>query len=205
MRYIDISLPLTNETITHPSEDFFKIEPNRDLEKDGVATSKITIGSHNGTHIDAPAHFIKDGKGVDKLEFEKLFGPCQVLEVSPKEKLIDRRDVEGKINSERVLFKTSNSEIIDRSYTKDYISLSLEVAEYLVEKKVVLVGTDYIAIEASGSPGHPVHTKLLEKEIVIVEGLNLEDVNAGNYELVVLPLRLKNLDGSPARAILKSI
>lgn len=202
MKYIDISLPLTNETLTHPSEDFFKIEPNRDLEKDGVSTSKITIGSHNGTHIDAPAHFIKGGQGVDKLKFEKLFGPCQILELNPKEKLITLEDIEGKINSERILFKTPNSNIIDQQYTKDYVSLSLEAAEYLVERKVKLVGIDYIAIEASGSPGHPVHTKLLENEIVIVEGLNLVEVNAGNYEIVVLPLRLTDLDGSPSRAIL---
>ena len=202
MKYIDISLPLTNGTLTHPSEDFFKIEPSRNLAKDGVATSKITIGSHSGTHIDAPAHFIKDGKGVDKLEFEKLFGPCQVLEVNPEEKLITRENIEGKINSARVLFKTPNSKIIDQPYTKDYLSLSLEAAQYLVEQKVTLVGTDYIAIEASGSPGHPVHTKLLENEIVIVEGLNLTNVNAGTYELIVLPLRLKDLDGSPARAVL---
>ena len=202
MKYIDISLPLSNRTITHPKEPKFSVEPQRALEKDGVATSKITTASHFGTHIDAPIHFIKGGDGVDEIDLEKLIGNCQVLEVSPQDKLITRVDIKGKIISERILVKTSNSRILDQPYTKEYISLSQGAAEYLVESGIKLVGTDYIAIEASGSPGHPVHTRLLERKIVIVEGLNLADIEVGNYKLIVLPLKLKGLDGSPARAVL---
>jgi len=202
MKYIDISLPLSNSTVAHPKEPKFSVEPQRTLEKDGVATSRITTASHFGTHIDAPAHFIKGSDGIDQIDLEKLIGTCQVLEVSPKDTLITRADIEGKINSKRVLFKTSNSSLLSTSYTKEYVSLGVDAVAYLLGRGIQLVGTDYIAIEAAGSPGHPVHTKLLENEIVIVEGLNLTGVSAGEYELIVLPLRLQDLDGSPARAII---
>lgn len=204
-KIIDISLSLYNGTLVHPSEEFLKIEPNRTFEKDGVRTSKLTFGSHTGTHIDAPSHFLEKGKTIAEINLDKCMGKCQVVEISEELQTIEKEHIDGKINSNRVLFKTKNSKLLNKPYTKDITSLSISAAEYLIEKNIVLVGIDYTGIEASGSPGHPVHTKLLEKEIVIVEGLNLEDVNAGNYELIVLPLRLKNLDGSPARAILKSI
>ncbi|MEK0337787.1 MAG: cyclase family protein, partial [Nitrosopumilus sp.] len=126
----------------------------------------------------------------------------QVVEISEELQTIEKEHIDGKINSKRVLFKTKNSKLLNKPYTKDITSLSISAAEYLIERNVVLVGIDYTGIEASGSAGHPVHTKLLEKEIVIVEGINLSEVNPGNYELIVLPLRLKNLDGSPSRAIL---
>ncbi|MCH7541622.1 cyclase family protein [Patescibacteria group bacterium] len=202
MKIIDISLPLSTKTIAHPKEPRFLVTPQRNLESDGVSTSKITTASHFGTHIDAPVHFIKDGSGIDNIDLEKLIGTCQVLEVSPEENLITQADIEGKTTSERVLFKSSNSLLLTQPYTKEYISLSMGAAEYLVKSGVKLVGTDYIAIEASGSPGHPVHTKLLESKIVIVEGLNLANVEAGSYKLIVLPIKLKGLDGSPARAVL---
>ena len=200
-KIIDISLSLYNGALVHPSEEFLKIEPNRTFEKDGVRTSKITLGSHTGTHIDAPSHFLEKGKTIDEINLDKCMGKCQVVEISEELQTIEKEHIDGKINSKRVLFKTKNSKLLNKPYTKDITSLSISAAQYLIERNVVLVGIDYTGIEASGSSGHPVHTKLLEKEIVIVEGLNLGQVNAGNYELVVLPLRLKNLDSSPSRAI----
>jgi arylformamidase len=202
MKIIDISLPIDSSTLVHPSEDFLNISPNRTFEKDGVRTSKITIGSHSGTHIDPPSHFQKNGKSADEIDLKKCMGDCQVVEIEKDIKLIEKEHIDGKINSKRVLFKTKNSKLLNKPYTKSFTSLGISGAEYLIEKGVVLVGTDYIGIESSGSPGHPIHKKLLEKEIVIVEGLNLADVEPGNYELIVLPLKLKNLDGSPARAVL---
>ncbi|MEK0337157.1 MAG: cyclase family protein [Nitrosopumilus sp.] len=201
-KIIDISISLDNETLVHPSEEFLKIEPNRTFEKDGVRTSKITFGSHTGTHIDAPSHFLEKGKTIDEINLDKCMGKCQVVEISEELQTIEKEHIEGKINSKRVLFKTKNSKLLNKPYTKNITSLSISAAQYLIERSIVLVGIDYTGIEASGSPGHPVHTKLLENEIVIVEGLNLADVNAGNYELIVLPLKLKGLDGSPSRAVL---
>jgi len=202
MKIIDISLPISNKTLVHPSEDFLTIEPNREFEKDGVRTSKITIGSHTGTHIDAPRHFLEKGIGADQIDLEKCTGPCQVIEIPEEVKTIEKSHIERKVNSTRVLFKTKDSRLYSKPYTKDFTSLGVSGAEYLIEKKIVLVGIDYVGIEASGSPGHLVHTKFLEKEVVIVEGLNLSNVTEGNYELRILPLRLENLDAAPARAIL---
>ena len=201
-KIIDISLPINNGTLVHPSEDFLKIEPSRSFEKDSVRTSKITVGSHTGTHIDAPSHFLEKGKTIDQINLDKCMGECQVIEVSEEVQTIEKEHIKGKINSKRVLFKTKNSKLLNQPYTKDITSLAVSGAEYLIERGVVLVGIDYTGIEASGSPGHPVHTKLLENEIVILEGLNLENVNPGIYQLTALPLNLKCLDGSPSRAVL---
>jgi arylformamidase len=202
MQIIDISIPIGNKTLVHPSEDFLKIEPNRRFEKDGVRTSKIIIGSHTGTHIDAPRHFLEKGKGVDQIDLEKCMGPTQVIEIPKNVKIIEKEHLEEKINSPRILFKTKNSLLLNKPYTKNFTSLGVSGAEYLIEREVVLVGIDYVGIEASGSPGHPVHTKLLGNEVVIVEGLNLSKVTEGKYELRILPLSLTNLDAAPARAVL---
>jgi arylformamidase len=202
MEIIDISLPLSEGTITHPKEPPIKFEPQRDLVKDGVASTKITLGTHIGTHIDVPSHFIYEGKTVDKVDLENLLGKCQVLEVTPTDNLIKKADIEDKIVEKRVLFKTANSGLLTKEWTREFISLSLEAAHYLIGKGVVLVGIDYTGIEASGSPGHPVHKALLENNVTILEGLNLVEVSPGSYEIIVLPLNLKGLDGAPSRAIL---
>ena len=202
MQIIDISLPISNKTLVHPSDDFLKIEPNREFKKDGVRTSKLTIGSHTGTHIDAPRHFLEKGKGVDQIDLEKCMGLAQVIKIPKNVGIIEKEHLEGKINTPRILFKTKNSSLYSKPYSKDFASLGVSGAEYLIERKVVLVGIDYVGIEASGSPGHPVHTKLLGNEVVIVEGFNLSKVTEGKYELRILPLSLTNLDAAPARAIL---
>ena len=204
MQIIDISLPISNKTLVHPSEDFLKIEPNREFKKDGVRTSKLTFGSHTGTHIDAPRHFLEKGLSANQIDLEKCMGPAQVIEIPKNVRIIEKEHLKGKINTPRILFKTKNSSLYNKPYSKDFASLGVSGAEYLIERKVVLVGIDYVGIEASGSPGHPVHTKLLGNEVVIVEGLNLSKVDAGDYELRILPLRLENLDAAPARAILIS-
>ncbi len=201
-KIIDISISLDNGTLVHPSEEFLKIEPNRSFEKDDVRTSKITLGSHTGTHLDAPSHFLEKGKSADQIDLKKCMGNCQVVEIPENVALIEKNHIEGKINSNRILFKTKNSKLLNKPFTKDFTSLGESGAAYLIDKGVDLVGIDYIGIEASGSPGHPVHTQLLKKEVVILEGLNLDNVNPGTYQLMALPLNLKCLDGSPARAVL---
>ncbi|MEX0622187.1 MAG: cyclase family protein [Candidatus Woykebacteria bacterium] len=202
MKIIDISLPINNGTLAHPSENFLKIEPNRTFEKNGVRSSKITIGSHTGTHIDAPSHFLKKGKAAEQTDLAKCMGIAQVLEIPKNVDIIEKKHISGKITSSLVLFKTNNSGLLKQPYTKSITTLGLSAAEYLAYQGVVLVGIDYIGIEASGSVGHPVHNKLLEKEILILEGLDLSKVKAGEYRFLCLPLNLTGLDGSPARAIL---
>ena len=202
MKIIDISLPINRKTLVHPSEEFLKIEPNRKFEIDGVRTSKITIGSHTGTHVDATAHFVDKGTGVDQIDLKKLLGKCQLIQIPNDVNSIEKEHIKERINSKRILFKTKNSDLLNKPYTKSFTSLGVSGAEYLINKGVLLIGIDYIGIEASGSPEHPVHKKLLDNAVVIIEGLNLVDTEPGDYELIVLPLKLKDLDGSPARAVL---
>ena len=202
-KIIDISLTLHPNLVVWQGDPKIKFITNSTVERDGIMGSRLQLGVHNGTHIDAPAHFLKDGFGVDKIDPEKLIGECTVLEIGSEE--INSQDLKGKNFKPRVLFKTKNSQsklLDDPDFHTDYVYLTLDGADYLVEKGVILVGTDYLGIEKKSAPGHPVHTKLLENEVVIVEGLNLVNVEPGNYDLVSLPLRLKDLDGSPARVLL---
>ncbi|MCH8821004.1 cyclase family protein [Patescibacteria group bacterium] len=203
MKIIDISLTLHPGLVVWQGDQKIELATESTVEKDKIMDSRLSLGAHNGTHIDAPAHFIKDGFGVDKIEPQKLIGGCTIIQIDSD--TITANVLHGKNFESRVLFKTKNSErklLDDPNFHTDYVYLTEDGVEYLIEKGVILVGTDYLGIEKKSAPGHPVHTKLLEKEIVIVEGLNLVDVQPGNYELIVLPLKLKDLDGSPARAVL---
>lgn len=203
MKIIDISTTLHPNLVVWEGDSKIELITDSTVEKDGSMNSRLKLGAHNGTHIDAPAHFLEGGFGVDKIDPNKLVGECTVLEVESNE--IDKKSLERKNFKSRVLFKTNNSKrklLEDQNFHTNYVYLTEDGAEYLIEKGVILVGVDYLGIEKKSAPGHPVHTKLLEKEIVIVEGLNLVNVQPGDYELIVLPLKLKDLDGSPARAVL---
>lgn len=201
---IDISLPIKPGMLTWPGENWISVEAMTDFAKKGVRVSKLTLGSHTGTHIDAPRHFLQDGGGVDKISLEKLVGPCTVIEVTPQHEGITRADLERHAFEKRVLFKTHNSDhLSDQQFYEDYIFLTEDGARYLLERGVELVGVDYLSIEKRGAQGHPVHTMLLTHGVVIVEGVCLADVEAGPYTLMALPLKLANLDGAPARVFLK--
>ncbi|HSX58502.1 MAG TPA: cyclase family protein [Candidatus Saccharimonadales bacterium] len=202
MKIYDISLTLSPELTTSPGENFFNLESVKNFKDHQVNLSKVTLGNHNGTHIDAPLHFIEGGMGAREIDIEKLIGECQVLEIAPKTNLIEKEEIDGKISSERVLFKTTNSNKLFEPFTSDYISIGQSGAEYLVEKKVKLVGIDYFGCEAKGSPGHPVHTTLLKNKIVILEGIDLSQIEEGNYEIFVGALKIKGSDGAPARVFL---
>lgn len=177
------------------------------VKKDGVGFSQFSFSSHTGTHVDAPSHFVEKGSGIDSIHLEKLIGPCQVLDVTAIGHLeITPNDLSKYTikKGDRILFKTGNYTLLKQtSFPDSYVSLSKEGAQYLVKKGVVLVGTDFLGIEKEKNPGHPVHTTLLKAGIVNVEGLDLEKVPAGTYQLICLPLRVSS-DGSPARVVLIS-
>ena len=200
MKFFDISLNLDNQTFAWPGDTrFIRIE-----KKGSGIVSQLVMSTHTGTHVDAPKHFLFDKAGVDKIQLAKLIGPARVVEIKSKN-LITAQDLEKlKVKKgERLLFKTRNSKLYKKGkFTDDYVSLSLEGAEYLAKKKISLVGTDYLGIEAKSAPGHPVHKTLLGAGIVNVEGLDLSQVKAGDYLLAVLPLKIRDSDGAPARAIL---
>lgn len=172
--------------------------------------SEISFGVHTATHVDAPNHFIDGAKRVHELDPQKLVGPCRVIQV-PEDVIAIEPEHVGDLNGvDRVLFKTQNSGFWatpELGFRTDFTYLTPATAKLLVDSGVVLVGIDYLSIEKSGSPGHPVHITLLEKEVVILEGVDLRGVPAGDYELMCSPLKYDGAtgDGSPARTFLREI
>lgn len=202
MKIIDITVPYHQGMAVFPGTDAVKFNQLRSLEKDGKNIWEVTMTTITGTHIEAPNHSIIGAASVDQIDLHKCYGPCEVREVKGKDGIIDFTEVQD-VKSERVLFKTTNSEMIrqDRFYD-DYVALSEEAAQTLVANGVKLVGLDYYGIERRGSLDHPVHAALLKAGVVILVGVDLSFVNPGYYTLIAMPQRLKGLDGSPVRAVL---
>ena len=172
--------------------------------------SQAAFGVHTGTHVDAPNHFIDGARRVHELDLQKLVGLCRVIEVPDDVAGIEPEHVGDVDGITRVIFKTRNSAFWstpELGFRTDFTYLLPATAKLLVARGVVLVGIDYLSIEKSGSPGHPVHITLLEKEVVILEGVDLREVPPGDYDLICMPLKYIGAtgDGSPARTMLREI
>jgi arylformamidase len=191
------------------------VTPALVLERgDPANVSHLALGSHTGTHLDAPRHFIPGGATVDHLPLDTLVGPARVVECPAGPIRPDSlapalgRDGPAGRREARVLVKTGNSRLWTHGrFARDYQALTLEAARELVRAGVLLVGVDYLSVEAFGGDGgaFPVHRCLLAAGVVILEGLDLSAVGPGRYELLCLPLRLKAGDGAPARAVLRPL
>ncbi len=202
----DISVPVAAGGLVYPGNPPIAITEQQSVAQGASANvSLISFGSHTGTHVDAPRHFFDDGAGVDTLPLDVLMGPAvlicmgdDVMAVGEKELRLHELQKHS-----RILIKTRNSSYVrDRQFVKDYTYLAPDGAAYLVSLGVKLVGVDYLSVEQFHSGHHQTHRTLLEKNVVIVEGLDLSEPAMGPYELRVLPLRLVGLDGAPARAVL---
>jgi arylformamidase len=205
-RLYDISLPVKNGGVVYPGNPEIQIEPQQNMAKgDSSNVSQLSLGSHTGTHVDAPLHMIPGGAGVDGIPLDALIGPAvlcafgdEVMGVT--EALLRTQPLQG---HQRVLLKTRNSGFIrEREFHRDYTYLAPDGAEYLASLGVRLVGIDYLSIEQFHSGHHRTHTTLLGRGIVIVEGLDLSRPPAGTYQLSCLPVLLAGIDGAPARAVL---
>jgi arylformamidase len=196
MQIFDISVPLREGMVTYPGDPVVHLERAASIaDGDVVNLTRMDFGLHTGTHVDAPVHFIDGASGVDLLPLDALVGPCDVVEVPDLERDSVAKAPEG---SERVLFKTPNSELWARNeFADEFARLNGEAAALLVERGVRLVGVDYLSVGDEDA-----HHALLEARIVPVEGLDLRGVEAGSYQLVCLPLRVVGADGAPARAVL---
>jgi len=165
----------------------------------------LAMGTHLGTHVDPPAHYLDGGATVDEIPLEALVGPGVVLDMRGKSQ-VDRQALEEAPIGDhtRVLLKTDNGPLLlDPSFHEDYVHLTEDGARYLVERKVCLVGIDYLSIERYNNPGAPVHHILLESGVLVVEGAHLLEVPPGPYEIFCLPLFITGADGAPARLILR--
>ena len=206
VRRIDISMPLFSGMPSFPGDPAFGSTRLRSLARgDPYNLSGLSFGSHAGTHLDPPVHFVPGGATTDELDLEVLNGPCRVVEVDPLAVSVGADDVARiPAGTVRVLFRTANSSRWASSLTffSDYVGLTPAAADALIERKVGLVGIDALSIENDPSGTFPVHRRLLGEGALILEGILLAAAPAGEYSLECLPLRLRGGDGGPARATL---
>ena len=210
MKIFDITLPLSPETPTWPGDPKVTLAQVESMDKgSSYNLTHLKMSAHTGTHVDAPHHFLNDGRTVEGLSLDALNGTTQVIQVPDEIMTITAEVLEGvnlPENAERVLFKTRNSEIWKRrekEFVNDYTAVVTDGAEWLVKRGIKLVGVDYLSV-APFERGAPVHRLLLEAGIVVLEGLDLSQVPPGEYQMYCLPLKLIGSDGAPARAILTS-
>jgi len=203
----DVSVQLSNHVPVWPSGPPIRLEPTPHLSRDksySIHETLIQLSSHMGTHIDAPYHFIENGKRLHEIPLERLVGKATVFEI-PGVRSIGERELTP-LNwdgVERVLFKTENSKHWqDGSFYEQFVYLEPEAAQFLIERGIQLVGIDYLSIEKFRAEKHRTHFALLEKDVVIIEGLHLSRVGPGEYSMVALPLNLLETDGGPTRVIL---
>ena len=207
----DVTVTISSQTPIYHGDPGVDIESFKSFAKgDHSNVSQIAFGVHTATHVDAPNHFVDGGRRVHELDPAKLFGPCRVIQVPEDVVEILPEHVGDIMGVTRVLFKTRNSAFWatpEDGFRSDFTYLVADTAHYLVDHGIVLVGIDYLSIEKSGSPGHPVHVTLLQNETVTLEGLDLRNITPGDYELLCSPLKYDGAtgDGAPARTFLRTI
>jgi arylformamidase len=210
MPIYDITVPIQSAMPIYEGDPGVEIAAWSALAKgDSANVSFLHFGAHTGTHVDAPAHFIKGARRIDALALEILIGPARLIRVADDVNEIDSDFVAGLdlAGVARVLFHTRNSSFWNEGFRKDFTHFLPEAAQALVDLGVKLVGTDYLSIEKFHSGHHLTHLTLLSNNVVIIEGLNLSEVPVGNYELICLPLRIAEGagDGAPARVVLRTL
>jgi arylformamidase len=205
--WIDVSVTLRDGMVHWPDNPPVSITRQLDISKGDTANvSMLSMGSHTGTHMDAPLHFVPEGKGLDEMELEATMGPARVIEIDDSVAVTAEALEDHVIEAgERILFKTGNSDRpwVDQPFDEDFVYVSAGAAAHLAARGVRVVGVDYLSVGGFKSDGVETHTALLEAGIWVIEGLDLSRVSAGEYELICLPLKILRSDGAPARAILK--
>ncbi len=207
MRIFDLSVGISPSLPIWPGNPGIEIARVQDMDKgDHANVSRLSLGVHTGTHVDAPVHFVNGAAGVDTLPLEVLVGPALVIHL-PAVAVVTAPDLEAAQvppGTRRLLIKTRNSTYWANGETMfhtDFAGVSVDAAHWLVTHGVALVGVDYLSV-APWKQGTPTHRALLEAGVVIVEGLNLSAIQPGVYDFVCLPLKIVASDGAPARAII---
>lgn len=208
---IDITLPLRETIAVYEGDPPFRMSPVLRVtagDPDSFNTSLLRFGTHTGTHVDPPRHFDDEGVGVDAIDLAVLCGRARVVDLRGRGSRIDDAllssfDLSG---VERLLLRTDSEGWADGPFERDYAHVTACAASWVRARGIRLLGIDSPSVEAFDSPGMPVHHTLLSRTpaVVVVEGLDLRSVEAGDYDLTCLPLKLVGGDGGPARAILRS-
>ena len=209
MKIYDVTVAISNDLPVYPGDPAIQIERTQSLEKGDIArVSRLSMSTHAGTHVDPPYHFMKDGVALDRAPLEVFIGPARVVDAgdaaSIDAALLSTFDLDG---ASRVLFKTRNSRFWSETteFQKDFVYLETDAAEALVARGVKLVGIDYLSVEKFGFDEPTTHWTLLGNDVYIVEGLDLSAIAPGDYELICLPMKIKDGDGGPARVVLREL
>lgn len=205
MKIYDVTVPLSKELVVYPGDPHVKINRRTKVNEDDAKynLSRYSFSSHAGTHVDPPFHLIEGGVTVDKLPLELLMGRARVVEVTAP--IIDEavlKEFDFTVDA-RVLFKTRNSYLwSQKTFVKEYVYITPGAARALVNDGIKVVGIDYLSVDKfDAEPA--THAVLLSAGTIIIEGLDLRDVEPGDYELICLPLKVKDGDGAPARVVLR--
>ena len=208
-KWIDISVDLApDRTPVDPGTPPVRFGKISSIEKKHNSnTSVLHFGLHSGTHIDMPSHFLEQGQTIDDLDLSRLVGEAYVTDLRGLPEIDADALSAASIpkNSRRLLLKTDNSRHWKTSiFQEDFVGVSLSGAEWIVKNDFDLVGIDYLSIQAIGA-SDKIHTTLLEAGVLVLEGLDLSTVSAGLYELFCLPLKVRGVEGAPARALLRPL
>lgn len=208
--YYDISLPYFPGMVVFPGDPVFTSEEILQIQSGDVCNlSRVSFGSHTGTHFDAPKHFFDDGLSVDRISLDHFMGKARVCEIMGKPEITETDlAAQGLRQGEIVLIKTDNSlwdedqRLKIHEFHTKFVTLTLGAARYLLETGIKTVGVDYFSVESSGGKDFPVHKTLLGNGIIIIEGLVLGAITPGEYRMTGLPLNIQNGNGSPIRVVL---
>jgi len=209
LEWVDISIPIREGMVQWPRDPPVIIELIMDMERgDSHNISQLSLGSHSGTHIDAPLHFLTNGAGIDEIPLDVITGKARIIEIRNAESINeDELALYNIKRGERILFKTHNSALMHSSsrFNENYVYLTEKAARYLADCRIGLIGIDYLSVGGFLQGGSEVHRILLKAGIWILESIDLSDVSPGVYELLCLPLRIVKGDGAPARAVLRKL
>jgi arylformamidase len=206
-RWIDVTVPLRDGMVHWPDNPPVRITRLLDMERgDDCTVTELALGVHSGTHMDAPAHFLAGGRGIETMPAAATIGPARVIEIRDPESITLHELRAHRVRrGERLLFKTRNSSRCwktDRFMT-DFVYLDEGAARWLAVRRVRTIGIDYLSVAGFHRDPAVTHTTLLKAGVWIIEGLDLSKVRAGSYDLICLPLKVVRGDGAPARAFLK--
>jgi arylformamidase len=207
--WIDVSVTLRTGMVTWPGDPSVRFSHASSMERGDPATvSLLEMGAHTGTHMDAPAHFVRGGMGIDAMPLDAAIGSARVIAISDSESIkVDELTKHSIRRGERILFRTANSDHCwdDDRFVEDFVYLSAPAARYLAQRQVRLVGIDYLSVGGFQADGEEAHQALLNAGIWVIEGLDMKEVRPGRVQLICLPLKIAGGDGAPARALVRQL
>ena len=205
--WIDISVGLQDGMPSWPGDPEVKIGlVSRIADGDSANVTQLQMSAHTGTHMDAPVHYFPEGVGIDRLNLSVVMGPARVIPIRSRVAITpEELDLYNPKEGERLLFKTINSEQHWKrsEFVENFVHISKDAARFLAQRRIALAGIDYLSVGGYHNDGDETHRLLISAGVWVIEGLNLEGVEPGHYELICLPIKIIGADGAPARALIR--